>query len=352
MDFLNRIVLGNPLRAWIASVAVAAGAFALLLLVRRAGGQRLAAFAARTGTKWDDLVAALIAGTRAPFLVVVALYAGSLAVRLPEKARAAVDAVAAVAFLIQAALWGNTALAHIFAAAAKAREATDPASVGTIHALGFVGRLALWSVALLLILDNVGIDVTALIAGLGIGGIAVALAAQNILGDLFASLSIVLDRPFIVGDFIVVGDVLGTVEKIGIKTTRIRSLTGEQIVVSNADLLTSRIRNFKRMAERRGVFSIGVTYDTPAEKVAAIPDMVRAAVEAQPKTRFDRAHFKTFGASALEFEVVYWLTDPDHKLYMDTQQAINLVLLRRFREEGIEFAFPTQSVHVTMRGAA
>ena len=199
---------------------------------------------------------------------------------------------------------------------------------------------------LLLILENVGVDVTALIAGLGVGGIAVALAAQNILGDLFSSMSIVLDKPFVLGDFIIVGDMMGTVEKIGLKTTRVRSLSGEQLIFSNSDLLGSRIRNFKRMQERRIVFSIGVAYDTPAEKLTAIPGMLRAAVEAQEPVRFDRAHFAKFGDSALIYEVVYFVLKPDYNLSMDIQQAINLRLFREFADRQIEFAFPTQTLHL------
>jgi small-conductance mechanosensitive channel len=207
-----------------------------------------------------------------------------------------------------------------------------------------LGRLALWSTVALLVLANLGIDVTAMVAGLGIGGIAVALAAQNILGDLFASASIVLDKPFVIGDFIIVGEDMGTVEHIGLKTTRVRSLSGEQLVFANNDLLKSRIRNFKRMNERRAAFGIGVTYQTPAEKLAAIPAMLREAVEAQSPTRFDRAHFKQYGDSALLFEVVYYVLSPDYNLYMDIQQAINLAVFRRFAEEQIEFAHPTYTV--------
>ena len=198
----------------------------------------------------------------------------------------------------------------------------------------------------MLILNNLGFDVTALIAGLGIGGVAIALAAQNILGDLFASLAIVLDRPFVVGDFIVFGDYLGTVERVGIKTTRIRSLSGEELVCSNTDLLATRIRNYKRMAERRVVFSIGVTYDTTAEQLARLPGLLREIVEAQPAVRFDRAHFQKYGDFALIFEIVYWMLDPDFNRFMDTQQAINLAIYRQAQAEGIAFAFPTQTIHL------
>jgi len=216
----------------------------------------------------------------------------------------------------------------------------------TLSLLSFLGRVVLWALILLLMLDNLGINVTALITSLGIGGIAVALAVQNILGDLFAALSIAIDKPFVIGDFIVVGDALGTVEHVGLKTTRIRSLGGEQIVFSNNDLLTSRIRNYKRMQERRAVFTVGVTYGTPAEKLEQIAPLIREAIEAQDDVRVDRAHFKNLGAFALEFEAAYYVLKPDFSFLMDVQQAINLQLVRSFAQHGIEFAFPTQPLHI------
>jgi len=192
-------------------------------------------------------------------------------------------------------------------------------------------------------LDNLGINITTLIAGLGISGIAVALAIQNILGDLFASFSIVLDKPFVIGDFIIIDEYMGAVEHIGLKTTRIRSLSGEQLIFSNADLLKSRIRNYKRMFERRVVFSLGVVYQTPYEKMSKIPEIIRQAVEKNDHVRFDRAHFNAFGDYALLFETVYWIQDPDYTTYMNIQQAINLDILKQFGEVGIEFAYPTQT---------
>jgi small-conductance mechanosensitive channel len=169
---------------------------------------------------------------------------------------------------------------------------------------------------------------------------------QNVLSDLFASLSIVLDKPFVIGDFIIVDDLLGSVEYIGLKTTRIRSLSGEQIVFSNTDLLNARIRNFKRMYQRRAAFTFGVTYQTPYEQLATIPQMVRDIIEDQDAASFDRAHFFRYGASSLEFEVVYHVLDPDYNRYMDIQQAINLELFRRFEAEGISFAYPTQTLYL------
>jgi small-conductance mechanosensitive channel len=194
-------------------------------------------------------------------------------------------------------------------------------------------------------------DISAFVASLGIGGIAVALALQNVLGDLFASLSILLDKPFVIGDFIVVGDMAGTVESVGLKTTRIRSLSGEQLIFSNSDLLGSRVRNFKRMEERRVAFEIGVVYGTSSEALREIPELVRKAVESQENARFDRSHFKGFGESSLDYESVYYMNVPDYAAYMDTQQAINLALYEEFEERGIEFAFPTRTIFVQHEGA-
>jgi small-conductance mechanosensitive channel len=197
---------------------------------------------------------------------------------------------------------------------------------------------------LLLALDNLGVDITALVAGLGVGGIAVALAVQNVLGDLFASLSITLDRPFVLGDFIIVGDYLGNVERIGVKSTRLRSLGGEQIIVSNADLLNSRVRNYGRMDERRVLFTLGVTYETPRKKLERIPAMVREIIEHQQHARFDRCHFAKYGDFALGFEAVYYVLSPDYNLYMDIQQAINFAIHAAFEDAQIEFAYPTQKL--------
>jgi small-conductance mechanosensitive channel len=216
----------------------------------------------------------------------------------------------------------------------------------SLKVLSVALRLALWSVIVLLALQNLGVDVTALVATLGVGGVAVALAAQGILGDVFASIFMVIDKPFVLGDFLIVGDFLGSVEDIGMRTTRIRSLSGEQLIFSNNDLLRTRIRNYGRMYERRVVFSLGVTYQTPRTKLEAIPGIIREAIEAQDKTRFDRAHFQKYGDFALVFESVYYVLEPDYTLYMDIQQAINLRVHRRFEEEGIEFAYPTQTLFV------
>jgi small-conductance mechanosensitive channel len=355
MEFLNDLrrwvtleqeLYGNTVRQWLIAIGAFVVAAVVFRLVKAAACRRATKLAERTQTGWDDALVTTLEATRLWFLLVLAAHVASLMLRLPDPTRAVIDSITVIVLLLQAAVWGNVLITFALTGYVKRRMETDAAAVTTVTAMGFIGKLVLYAIVLLLILANLGVDVTALVAGLGVGGIAVALAAQNILGDLFASLSIVLDKPFVLGDFIIVGDLMGTVERIGLKTTRLRSLSGEQLVLSNNDLLQSRIRNFKRMFERRVVFGVGVTYDTPREKLAAIPEMIREIVQAQEHTRFDRAHFQRFGASSLDFETVYYVTKADYNLYMDIQQSINLAIFERFAAEGIDFAYPTQTVYV------
>src|SRR6056297_3357720 len=210
----------------------------------------------------------------------------------------------------------------------------------------FIIKLTTWLIALLFILDNLNIEIRGLITGLGVGGIAIAFAAQTILADIFSYFTIFLDRPFDIGDFIIVGDYMGTVEHIGIKTTRIRSLSGEQLVFSNNDLTNSRINNYKRMQHRRVNFDFGVVYDTPLVKLKKIPTYVEEIINSVEKTTFDRAHFDSYGEYSLIYQVVYYVKDSDYKVYMDLQEVINLKLKERFLSEGIKFAYPTHSLHI------
>ncbi len=337
---------GNSVQRWLIAVAVAVGVGAALWLTKTLLTRRAEILAKGHSNTWLAAIVDLLRHTSGWFLLILAMYVASVLLTLPEKVTSIVSSVTVIALLVQAALWGDSLVRFFVLTQARRRVETDASSATTLVALGFLGRLAIWTIVTLLALANLGIDVTAMVAGLGIGGVAVALAAQNVLGDLFASASIVLDKPFVLGDFIIVGDDMGTVEYIGLKTTRLRSLAGEQLIFANNDLLKSRIRNMRRMEQRRVVFSIGVTYQTPADKLAAIPVMLRQAVEAQSPVRFDRAHFKQYGDFALVFEVVYFVLAADYNLSMDIQQAINLALFRRFAEERIEFAYPTHTVYV------
>ena len=220
----------------------------------------------------------------------------------------------------------------------------DRAAAGSFGIIAFVARALIWALVVLLTLDNLGVNITTLVAGLGIGGIAVALALQNVLGDLFASLAITMDRPFVVGDAVAVGDFNGTVEQLGIKTVRLRSVSGEQIVISNADMLSSRVRNFGRMTERRIAFIVGLALDSPPAGLRKMPAALRTFVEAEQNTRFDRAHFARISAGALEFETVYFVTTPDYGIYMDIQQRINLRVIELLAQERLELAVPMQRI--------
>lgn len=346
MDWLDIVYLHNPIRNWLLALLVATAVIVLFYIVKTIVLKRITHFARRTNNRIDDIIAEILNRTQLWFLLIVGLYIGSFPLLLGQNGSRYLNQVVAIAFFIQAAIWGSTAIRVGVASYKQQRMDSDAGGVTVLSTLGLIGKLALWTTALLLILDNLGIEVTSLIAGLGITGIAVALAVQNILSDLFASLSIVLDKPFVIGDAIVVGEFNGTVEKIGLKTTRVRSLSGEQLVFSNSDLLSSRIRNFKRMQERRIVFSIGVLYETPPERLARIPAIIQEIVEQQEQARFDRAHFKALGDFALIYEIVYYMLVPDFAVYMDTQQAINLELVRQFSAQGIQFAYPTQTLFV------
>lgn len=295
-------------------------------------------------SEFRKLFCELIAKTWSLFLFIASFAIFSPLLDLPPQADALLRGAFIVLFALQAAVWASTLLTSIVLRYA-ARASGDRSTLASASTLmqTFI-NLAVWSIAVLFILSNLGVDVTALVAGLGIGGVAIGLAAQGIFSDLFASLSIVLDKPFVKGDFIIFGDYLGTVEKVGVKTTRIRALSGEQIVISNANLLGERIRNYQRLYERRVESRIGIVYETPLETLKRVPGWIREAVDGAGGTRFDRAHFKEYGDSSLVFEYVYFVLTPDYNAYMDRQQAINLSLFERFSEEGVSFAYPTRTL--------
>lgn len=345
-DILDRTLLGNTLLQWLVAVSAVLLTHVVLGVGKRLARRRLEALAPSAGSKWVNIVARTISRTKTVFLLLVSLFLGSLLLQLPERTQSIIQNLFVVVLLIQAGIWLGVVTVAVLEQYRQRTLETDPAAATTITAIGFMSRIVIWSIVVLMALDNLGFDVTAVVAGLGIGGVAVALAVQNILGDLFASLSIILDKPFVIGDFLIINEYLGSVEYIGLKTTRIRSLSGEQLIFSNSDLLGSRIRNYGRMFERRVVFSIGVTYQTARDKLKRIPGIIREAVDSQDQTRFDRSHFTKYGDYALMFESVYYVLSPDYNLYMDIQQAINFAIHERFEHEAIEFAYPTQTVFV------
>jgi small-conductance mechanosensitive channel len=347
MEFLSQIVLNNSVKTWLIAIAVTVFSAITLLFIRGLVAKQISSFAAQTEIELDDLVADLIKRTKLLFIWVMAIYFGSLPLNLPGNAVIFIRTAATAMTFIQIAFWGNGLITFWASRQVDPRTDQDAAAATTMNVVGYVAKVILWSVVIILVLDNIpGIEVDSLIASLGIGGVAVALAVQNILGDLFASLSIALDKPFVIGDFLTIGEYRGTVERIGLNSTRIRSLYGEELVFSNSDLVKSRISNYKTMTRRLVNFELGITGNTGYEKLVVIPDMLKEIVEAQDQTNFDRAHFKSHGDFALIFEVVYHVEDPDYKRYMDIQQSINLEICKRFEQAGLEFAYPTQTIYL------
>lgn len=342
--------LDNTLAEWLLAAGIFAFSAAALWITGRFALARFTVFADRTQTGLDDMIAAVLGRTKALLMLIIAAFIASLWLSLPPNVVLVLKRAAAMAIVIQCGIWAVAAITHWVDRFVEETADKDPGAVTTVSALSFVGRLAVWVIVLLLILDNMGVEVTALLTGLGIGGIAVALAVKDVLGDLLASLSIVLDRPFVIGDFLVVGDTKGTVEYVGLKTTRLRSASGEQVVVGNNDLLGSRIQNLGRMGDRRGDLVIGVTYDTPRHTLERIPGWIEEIVDGQESTRHDRTHLASFGPYSVDFETVYYLTVPAYKRYMDVQQAILLAIHEKFESEGVEFAFPTQVVYTAPVG--
>lgn len=343
-DILTIEIAANSLQEWLVATGIALAVFAVFFLIRSRLGHHFRRTDESRPTIVQEILKALTGRTSLLFLLLIAVFLASLTLSIPDRVHDAFTKILTLGGLLQAGLWLSACLRVALEHYQEQQEAKDPAGVSMINVIGLIARILLWSLVLLLALDNLGINITALVTGLGIGGIAVALAVQTVLSDLLASLSIVLDKPFTIGDFLIIAEHMGSVEYIGLKTTRIRSLSGEQLVFSNSDLLKSRIRNFGRMYERRVVFKIGVTYQTPRDHLTAIPGIIRAAIESQDKTRFDRSHFVSYGDFSLVFETVYYVLGADYNLYMDIHQAINLYIHEKFEDQGIEFAYPTQTL--------
>lgn len=346
MNVLDLTYYGNTIRAWLVAILLAAVAFTAFQVVKAALLRRHTRFGGAVAEGADEAIRAMAARTHGAWLLVFAAYIGSRILFFPSYVESKIRAAVVIALAVQGALWTVAVLDVVQRRSIDRRLAEDPSTVTTIRFLAFAGRVVAWTFFALLALSNLGISVTPVLTGLGIGGIAVALAVQNILGDLFASLSIVLDRPFIVGETIVVGDVTGTVERVGLKTTRLRGEDGEQIVFPNSELLRSRIRNFSRGNGRRVQFGVGVSAQTPHGKLARVPEIVREIVEARDGVQFVRAQLRRIGAATFDFEVVYDVVGPASSAVLDIQQDVQLELVRRFEDEGIAFADTSHPLRV------
>jgi small-conductance mechanosensitive channel len=343
--------LGNSPWRWLVAGAVAFGILFVLLLLRRLASKQYLRLAATPQDELLELPLHVASRTTLPFLLIASLFLGLQTLELPPKLARLVLTIFTIASFWQIGLWATTALLEALARKQRKTLAVDRAAAGSLTIIGFMARLTIWALVLLLTLDNLGIQIKPLLAGLGIGGIAVALAAQNILGDLFASLSITLDRPFVLGDSLQVDAFSGTVEYIGIKSTRLRSPDGEQIIMPNSKLLASNIRNLTRATDRRVVFTISVGPETPLAEVRKIPGLIRSLIEANPDVRFDRSHFAKISAASFDFEAVYIVKTTDYARHMDILQELNLKLVEVFEKHGIAFAYPVQRLYLEQQQA-
>jgi small-conductance mechanosensitive channel len=341
----EHIFFGNSLADWILAGLVAAAVWIGLSIVRRVIFTRYRQYSMAGHPVPVRLIFYLLGNTKQFFVLALALYSGQEDLTFPPKAQRAVDDVVVVLLLLQIGLWAMRSL-KFYLEIKEMERGPDRTFTGSLEIISFVANLLIWSLLSLVALENLGINITALLAGLGVGGVAVALALQSVLGDLFASLSIALDKPFVVGDRLAIDAFAGSVERIGIKSTRLRSDTGEQIVLSNADILKSRVRNFGRAPEQRALATIRVDYGTPADKLQAIPKLLEGIVREQRNVRFDRCHLTALGDSSLQFELSYFVQQPKLNPLLDLQQAVNFRIIDEFRRLGVEFAFPTQRVVV------
>jgi small-conductance mechanosensitive channel len=351
LPWLSQEYYHNPVYRWLLAALTALATLVVIRLLRWVARRQLDRKPAAERSGALRLAAGALEHTRWFFYLALSIDFGSQFLELPGRTGEVLDAVAVVAALVQAGIWAQAAIRLAVDIYGKRRAEQGGAGAVTMAAaLGFLARIAVWSVVLLLVLSNLGIEISALIAGLGVGGIAAALAVQNVAGDLIASLSIYFDRPFDIGDFIIVDEHLGNIERVGLRSTRMRTLWGDQLVFANGDLIKSRIRNFTRMEARRIHFTIGVVYHTSYEKLRRIPEIIREIIEGVDTLEHLRSHFKGYGDYALLFETAYRVLDPDYDVYMDRQQQMNLEIIRRFREEGIELAYPTQTLYVQRDG--
>jgi small-conductance mechanosensitive channel len=344
-DIFDYSIFGNTILGYLSALGILLGSMAIVYVFKQYVLSRMRKWAESTDTSIDDLLVNAIDKSLVPILYFGALYIALRTLALSTEFKNGLRIAAIVLFTVLVVRAATSAVnfgLRTYLKKSGDLERGERQIKGIRKLINFV----IWAIALVFLLDNLGVKISAVVAGLGIGGIAVALAAQAILGDLFSYFVIFFDKPFEVGDFIVIGDKMGVVEMIGIKTTRIRAIGGELLIFSNTDLTNSRVHNFKKMEKRRVVFKLGVIYQTTSEKLKTIPNMVKSIIEKQNDATFDRGHFASFGDSSLDFEFVYYVTGADYTKYMDIQQAINLSVFETFEREKIEMAYPTQTLFV------
>jgi small-conductance mechanosensitive channel len=340
MNELTEFVAQVTLRTWITAGTSLLGGLLIIYIARRISVARL--------TRRGSTFAAPARRFLFPGLNWALLYGVLRLLPLPEAISSVVTIVFSIFLGYLAIRLALSTSDHVLRGVVE-RRALGEEEQKRYKAVQAIISPVIWLIGALILLENLGIEISTIVAGLGIGGIAVALAAQAVLGDLFSYFVVLVDRPFDVGDFVIFDDIMGTIERLGIKNSRIRALSGEQIIVPNGELTGARLHNYKQMQERRVVFTIGLVYHTPADSLETVPGLLHDIIEEQELVRFDRAHFKGYGDFSLIFEVVYYVLSPDYAQYMDIQQRINFTIFRRFEERGLEFAFPTRTVHMAER---
>ncbi|HVZ95269.1 MAG TPA: mechanosensitive ion channel domain-containing protein [Chitinophagaceae bacterium] len=344
MNLLNKIFFGNPVQDWLIAFGIVVVAFSIIKIFKGPLLKEMKKWSAKTTNTFDDFLVMAIEKDVIPFLYFVTLFAAIQYLTFSTRAEHIIQvAMLFITTFFILRLISSAIQYSVFAF--LSRQENSETKQKQARGLLIILKITIWILGLVFLIDNLGYNVTTIITGLGIGGIAIALAAQAILGDLFSYFVIFFDRPFEIGDFIIVDDnTIGAIEYIGVKTTRIRAISGEQIICGNKNLTDSRVHNYKRMMRRRVVFSLGVTYQTSPEQIRKIPQVIGDIISAKENTTFDRSHFSGFGDFSLNFETVYFIEGADYNIFMDIQQSIYLEILEKFNNEKIEFAYPTQTL--------
>lgn len=343
-SFLKYMLFGNTVQAWLIATGITMLLLLVIHIIKIKALQKISAHAARTKNNLDDFIALQLKKTGIPFLYIMSIYAGFSVLSFNDIVNkwTKVIFLVSVTFLVLRLVTGS--VNWFITMHAGGNENSTDAKPRQVRGIVTILNIVVWITGIIFLMGNLGFNISSIVAGLGIGGIAVALAAQTILGDLFSYFVIFFDKPFETGDFIIVDDKMGTIEYIGIKTTRVRTLGGEQLIFSNQDLTSARVHNYKRMERRRIVFTLGIIYETPAAVIKRLPELVKKIIDKQQGIIFDRGHFSSFGDFSLQFEFVYFILSSDYNMYMDRQQAIYQEIFTVFEQEGIEFAYPTRKI--------
>jgi len=350
MDILAFTIGNNPVKDYLIALVIFAATFVCLSALKYAVIKLLDGIFAKVFSKTGVLVKQIVMVIGWPLFLVISIFVATQFIKTPNSMKTAFHYIFMVVVTVYVLLSIHCVINYIVGRIVSKKEKEQKeVSTTFINLFSMALKIALWIIAVIFILSNLEYNVTSLIAGFGIGGIVIAFGLQTVLQDLFASFSIYVDKPFVPGDFIIVGNDLGVVKRIGIKSTRIQHLGGQELVISNRELTDTRVHNYKKMEKRRVAFLIGVTYQTPTEKLKRIPGMIKEIIARIEAAEVDRVHFKKYGDFSLIFEIVYYIGTNDYNVYMDTQQTINLTIKEQFEKEQIKFAYPTQTVFLNKK---